>query len=46
MSDVHMFSKDVKSDKTLNELDKDSSSSKDDTILNHESKSPVSDYYL
>lgn len=42
ITDVNMFSKNEKSDKTLNELDKTPSTSKTDSILNHEDKSSVS----
>lgn len=42
ITDVNMFNKNEKSDKTLNELDKAPSTSKADSILNHEDKSPVS----
>lgn len=46
MSDVNIFNKNIKLNKTLDELDKVPSTSKSDTILNHESKSPVSNCYL
>jgi hypothetical protein len=42
MNNVNMFHKPEKSDKTLNELDKIPSTSKNDNMLNHQLKSSVS----
>lgn len=45
INNVNIFHKNEKSDKTLNELDKIPSTSKNDNMLNHQLKSSVSNGY-